>query len=90
MEIRCKKYIKVIVQVVIYILHSVYINILIVTFFLQSELLNIGGICEFDWQCSGTKFANVCDPYHGVCSCSPGYIKIDRKCYPGKYARLRL
>ncbi|XP_052680130.1 uncharacterized protein LOC128160860 [Crassostrea angulata] len=43
------------------------------------KLVNISGICEFDWQCNGTEFANVCD--HGLCSCSPGYIQIDRKCY---------
>eukprot|EP00105_Crassostrea_gigas_P045591 XP_019929739.1 PREDICTED: uncharacterized protein LOC105345467 [Crassostrea gigas] len=41
--------------------------------------VSIGGICEFDWQCNGTQFANVCD--HGSCSCSPGYIQINRKCF---------
>lgn len=44
-------------------------------------MVYIGGTCEFDWQCNGTKFANVCD--HNLCSCSPGYIQIDRKCYLG-------
>ncbi|XP_065939361.1 prion-like-(Q/N-rich) domain-bearing protein 25 [Magallana gigas] len=43
------------------------------------KMVNIGGICEFDWQCNGTQFANVCD--HGICSCSPGYIQINRTCY---------
>lgn len=42
-------------------------------------MVNISGICEFDWQCNGTEYANVCD--HGLCSCSLGYIQIDRKCY---------
>nr|XP_034306696.1 uncharacterized protein LOC109620881 [Crassostrea gigas] len=42
-------------------------------------MVDIGGICEFDWQCNGTEFANVCD--HGICSCSPGYIQINRTCY---------
>lgn len=53
-------------------------------------MVNIGGICEFDWQCNGTKFANVCDRYHGVCLCSPGYINIDRKCYPGKICKVKI
>lgn len=43
------------------------------------EIVKIGGICKFDWQCNGTEFANVCD--HGICSCSPGYIKINKTCY---------
>lgn len=47
-------------------------------------MVNIGGICEFDWQCRKSKFGNVCDHDHGLCSCNPGYIKTDRKCYPGK------
>lgn len=47
-------------------------------------MVNIGGICEFDWQCRRSKFGNVCEHDHGLCSCNPGYIKTDRKCYPGK------
>lgn len=50
--------------------------IFVITF---SEMVNIGDTCEMDWQCNGTQFANVCD--QGLCSCSPGYIQIDRKCY---------
>lgn len=48
-------------------------------FFIQPVMVNIGGICESDWQCNGTQFANVCD--HGLCSYSPGYIQINRKCF---------
>lgn len=51
-------------------------------FFLQSVRVTIGGTCDFNLQCNGTEFATVCD--HGSCSCSPGYIQISRKCYPGK------
>lgn len=42
-------------------------------------MVNIGGICEFDLQCNGTEFANVCE--QGICSCNPGYIQINRTCY---------
>lgn len=45
-------------------------------------MVNIGGICDHDWQCTGTESADIC--VNGFCSCSPEYIKIDRKCYQGK------
>ncbi|XP_065937860.1 prion-like-(Q/N-rich) domain-bearing protein 25 [Magallana gigas] len=43
--------------------------------------VNISGICEHNWQCNGTEFANVCD--NGLCVCNSGYIQIDWKCHKG-------
>lgn len=45
----------------------------------QSEVVKIGGICEYSWQCVG---AGICN--HTLCSCSSGYTHIDGNCYPGK------
>lgn len=66
---------------------------IVLLFSLQLVRVTIGGICKFNWQCNGTNFANVCDPGHpdhdhGVCSCSPGYIKTGKNCYPGKMSTL--
>lgn len=51
-------------------------------FLLQSVRVDVSGICEHNWQCKGTEFANICD--HGLCVCNSGYIYVDRKCYKGK------
>lgn len=59
-----------------------------VLFFLHSVKVTIGDECAFNLQCNGTKFATVCD--HGSCLCSPGYIQIDRKCYPGKICKVKI
>lgn len=42
-------------------------------------MVNVGGICQFSWQCIG---AGACN--NGSCSCSSGYTQIDGNCYPGK------
>lgn len=56
--------------------------VLLQHFLLLAKNVTVGHSCLYDWQCTGTQYASVCDHYR--CECQPGYILIDNNCYPGK------
>lgn len=59
-----------------------FISLLQHHFLLLAKNVTVGHSCLYNWQCTGTQFASICDHYR--CECQSGYMLIDNNCYPGK------